>query len=122
MSHKQWGHGYYSGIKAAREEDAHLPEEIEKMAASAVLQMCRVNASKTEDRSLYSVRDFITTCKAIGIAEGDTKSIYKSIMSNNPFGAYVSGYPKSDWKDDFFVLPIMPEEDMRESCLASGCG
>lgn len=119
MSREQWGHGYWKGVEdhaAGRVKD-HI--DIKKMAEMCVLAMVKMNAHVYEGRSLLKVSTFETFAyRFCGIDTHTLDRVYDYILHNEPFGAYVSGAPDADKRDDYYVLPNISAEKADEMLRA----
>lgn len=115
MSRKQWGHGYWAGVKAAQDgtvEDngiAKYDKTIHEKALFYIAHMVISNEEKHEDKSLYPVNQLISVFLfegfATALAEQKAKEIYDFVMDRRPLKSYISGCPKDRWTEDYFVLP-----------------
>jgi len=79
-----------------------------------IARMCLSNKSKSYDKSLYPVEQFISHCIFCGFSEQYAHRVYNYILDNNNYEfedgkiaqCYVSGDKRNDWKDDYFVIPV----------------
>ena len=104
MSREQWGHGYWQGVKDAQmgKVKTQFPLEAEWL----ICRMCVENDDKDYDKSLYPVRQLISKLHFCGLDEKYAKRVYDYVMYNEPYGSYISGNPRAEWTEDYFVLPF----------------
>ena len=113
MSRKQWGHGYWKGVEDA--ENGKILMSRKDICEYWIAHMCLSNIHKDHDRSLYPVHELIARlCGCEGYELSDVKKIYDYIMSYQPLDCYVSGYPKEEWTQDWFVIPNLDEDEALE--------
>ncbi len=115
MSREQWGHGYWTGVKAAQNGDvkensiAKYDKAIHEKSLFYIAHMVVSNEEKREDKCLYPVSQLISLFMFEGfeaaLAEQKAKEIYDFVMSRRPLRSYISGCPKDRWTEDYFVLP-----------------
>lgn len=111
MSREQWGHGYWKGVEDAQagKVRAQFPTEVKFWIA----HMCASNYRKDYDRSLFAVSDWIRFARFCGMGETYAKRIYDFILRHEFYEfepdrqswCYVSGSARSNWVDDYFVVP-----------------
>lgn len=113
MSREQWGHGYWKGVEDAQSGKVRskFPDEVKYWIA----MMCSANEYKDYDRGIYKVSDFIFD---FNLENKYAKRIYDYIFNRQLHNkdyydfrpdewswCYISGDPKDDWYDDYFVIP-----------------
>ena len=112
MSREQWGHGYWKGVKDAKEGKVIQKDEIEKLSKVFVCVMCNFNRTKACDKTLFSVRElYIFATTIVGLSEELIHEVYNYILHYTPYGCYVSGDLNDDWMKDYFVLPNLTKEE-----------
>lgn len=113
MSREQWGHGYWKGVEDARAGRVNAKHTFKDEVKFWIAAMCQSNCSKSYDKTLFSVKEFISLCHFCGLSTKYAKKIYGFILDNNYYDfepetqylCYVSGSQQSDWQDDYFVIP-----------------
>ncbi len=108
MSRQQWGHGYWQGVKDTEAGKKRI--RIDDEAAFMVCNMCIMNADKDYDKSLFSVKEFISFCRFAGLNKKYAKMIYDNILKNGHYGCYITGYSEDPWENDYFCLPGAEKE------------
>ena len=116
VSKEQWGNGYWKGVDDA--QNGKIKHKFSDEVKYWICHMTYVNeAYKPYDKSLYRVQDLINDWAFVmdyKIAERQAKKVYDYILNwKEPYfyveglgSTYISGSRWSDWRDDYFVLPI----------------
>lgn len=114
MSREQWGHGYWRGFEDAKRSMNRTGDSFKDDVKFWIANMCISNWDKSESRTLYPVREWISAARMCGITEKYARKVYDYILRNNFYDfepesyswCYVSGGEQSNWNDDYFVIPI----------------
>lgn len=106
MSREQWGHGYWQGVRDACDGVVKDGDNVPLIANYVVAMMCCSKYESHYSRSLFSVKELCAVAMFSGFDLDIIERVYKHILHDQPIGCYVTGSPKNEWTEDYFVLPI----------------